>query len=187
MVYSLRSVFICITVLFLDETDISNFVKLRSPAPLRALTARLENKIHKNHETKNWLRLKYMILLTRELTDNKLCVWWMVELDTAAAGWLCWYLWDAWDVRLGTVTCVRWPASDQYKVSPPSNCIFIIIWPPPATASSPAVSNHKTRLQPEKSMIKKCLDFSSGTRRHLEESILNMWPTGVCDLCLKTS
>ena len=51
MVYSLRSVFICITVLFLDETDISNFVKLRSPAPLRALTARLEKKIHKNHET----------------------------------------------------------------------------------------------------------------------------------------
>ena len=87
------------------------------------------------------------------------------------------------------MTCVRWPrwpASDQYKVSPPSNCIFIIIWPPPATASSPAVSNHKTRLQPEKSMIKKCLDFSSGTRRHLEESILNMWPTGVSDLCLKT-
>ena len=47
MVYSLRSVFICITVLFLDETDISNFVKLRSPAPLRALTARLEKKIQK--------------------------------------------------------------------------------------------------------------------------------------------
>ena len=129
-----------------------------------------------------WLRLKYMILLTREQV-------------------VCFVDGRAWHgcgrvVVLIFVRCMRCSpgncdmcevASDQYKVSPPSNCIFIIIWPPPATASSPAVSNHKTRLQPEKSMIKKCLDFSSGTRRHLEESILNMWPTGVCDLCLKTS
>ena len=65
MVYSLRSVFICITVLFLDETDISNCVKLRSPAPLRALMARLEKKIHKNHETENiWSYLQENLHIT---------------------------------------------------------------------------------------------------------------------------